>query len=119
MEAVKKSACKPTQAKDGAEKRSVRTAPYGRGSVCRCKRLVSILSRDHRERFVSIFQHCLKAVLNPADITCQTDPNLVSGERSPGHKPASSDSFGPTARHRSSLNSVRGVRRPRASLKGP
>src|SRR5260221_9082365 len=54
MEAVKKSACKPTQAKDGAEKRSVRTAPYGRGSVCRCKRLVSILSRDHRDWFFSL-----------------------------------------------------------------
>src|SRR5712691_5482348 len=39
------------QTKDGAEKRSVRTAPYGRGSVCRCKRSVSMLSRDHRERF--------------------------------------------------------------------
>src|SRR5258708_337578 len=42
-------------AKDGAEKLSRRTAPYGRGSVCRCKRLVSILSRDHRERFSAFF----------------------------------------------------------------
>ncbi len=67
MEAVKKTACKPTQAKDGAEKRSVRTAPYGRGSVCRCKRLVAILSRDHRERFFSIFQHRLKPVPPRAD----------------------------------------------------
>src|SRR6266436_8137530 len=55
------------EAEDGAEKRSVRTAPYGRGSVCRCKRLVSILSRDYRERFFSIFQHRLKPVPPLAD----------------------------------------------------
>ena len=32
-----------------------RTAPYDRGSLCRCKRLVPILSRDHRERFSAFF----------------------------------------------------------------
>src|ERR1700687_3581501 len=51
---------KVAQALDGAEKLSGRTAPYGRGSVCRCKHLVPILSRDHRERF---FQHRLQPVL--------------------------------------------------------
>src|SRR6266436_4450857 len=49
------------EALDGAEKRSVRTAPYGRGSVCRCKRLVSILSPRPQAVF-SIFQHRLKPV---------------------------------------------------------
>ncbi len=46
---------KVAQALDGAEKLSGRTAPYGRGSVCRCKKLVPILSRDHRERFSAFF----------------------------------------------------------------
>jgi hypothetical protein len=48
-------------ARDGAEKLSGRTAPYGRGSVCGCKRLVSILSRDHRERSSAFFSIVARA----------------------------------------------------------
>ena len=40
---------------DGAEKRSVTTAPYGRGSESILSVYSDILSRDHRERFFSIF----------------------------------------------------------------
>jgi len=46
--------------KDVAEKTPRPTAPYGRGSVCCCKRLVPILSRDRRKRVFRVFQR-LKA----------------------------------------------------------
>jgi hypothetical protein len=46
---------KVAPALDDAEKLFGATAPYGRGSVCCCKRSVSILSRDHRERFSEFF----------------------------------------------------------------
>jgi len=35
------------------------TAPYGRGSVCCCKRLLSILSHDRKEAVSSLFQQRL------------------------------------------------------------
>ena len=36
-------------------RKRLKTAPYGRGSECCCKRLVPILSRDRRERFSTFF----------------------------------------------------------------
>ena len=50
------------QTLDVAEKLFEWTAPYGRGSVCCCKRLVPILSRDHRERFSAFFSNVFKSV---------------------------------------------------------
>jgi len=50
--------------KDVAEKLFGRPLPYGRGSV-RCKRLVSILSRDRQEAIFRIFHHRLKNLCHP------------------------------------------------------
>src|SRR5258706_5888602 len=39
------------------------TVPYGRGSVCRCKHFVPVLSRDQRERSSAFFSIVISLLL--------------------------------------------------------